>query len=91
MSLGHNQIVGRADFHVVEGSFSLFAGLCIYLLLVMSNRSQMSKNMVILCLKVKSSDYVIFEKVSYFQNQFSYFSLFPGGSDDWKQICQISG
>lgn len=59
MSLGHNQIVGRGYFHVAEGSFSLFAALCIYLFLVMSSRNQISKNIVGLCLKVKSSEYAI--------------------------------
>lgn len=66
MSLGHNQIVGREGFHVAEGSFLLFAGLCIYLLLVTSNRSQISKKIVVLSLKVKSSEYAIFEEVSDF-------------------------
>lgn len=91
MSLGHNQVVGKDDFHVVEGSFSLFAALCIYLLSVMCHKTQISKNIVVLCLKVKAIEYVIVDKVSSFQNQLLCFSLFPHCSDDWKQICQISG
>lgn len=91
MSLGHNQIVGRGDFHVAERSFSLFTALCIYLFLVMGSRSQISKNIVGLCLKVESSEYAILQKVKYFTNQFSWFSLFPVCSEGWKEICQISG
>lgn len=91
MSLGHNQIIGRGDFHVAEGSFSFFSALCIYLFLVMSSRSQICKNTVGLCLKVKSSEYAILQKVNYFTNQFSWFPLSPVCSDGWKEICQISG